>query len=111
MFLCIDDHARRKTLALIDAATDAAWTFGDLAGRVSERQESLGQAGKRLAFLFCRNIAIPFPDGSVDLVVSNSVPIDTITWLGPGIQSSEVRRLLRSGGIWRHDGIAVFSKP
>jgi hypothetical protein len=63
------------------------------------------------AFLFCRNVELPFPDGTVDQVCSNSVPIDVNTWLGPGVQSSEIRRVLRSGGEWRHDGVVVYTKP
>ncbi len=62
-------------------------------------------------FLFCRNVELPFPDGTVDHVCSNSVPIDVDTWLGPGVQSSEIRRVLRSGGEWRHDGVTVYTKP
>src|SRR2546430_10538180 len=42
-------------------------------------------------FLFCRNTNLPFPDEIMDGVVSNNVPIDINTWLGPGVQSSEVR--------------------
>jgi hypothetical protein len=63
------------------------------------------------AFLFCRNTELPFPNSSVDSVFSNSVPIDTTTWLGPGVQSSEVRRVLRSGGEWQDNGIVVYRKP
>jgi hypothetical protein len=62
-------------------------------------------------FLFCRNTDLPFPDGSVDYVFSNSVPVDTNTWLGPGIQSTEVHRILRVGGEWEHDGVLVYTKP
>jgi len=60
-------------------------------------------------FLFGRNAELPLPDETVDEVYSNSVPIDINTWLGPGVQSSEIRRVLRSGGEWRHDGEFVFN--
>jgi hypothetical protein len=63
------------------------------------------------AFLFCRNSDLPFPNGTVDYVFSNNVPIDTNTWLGLGVQSSEVRRVLRPGGEWQHDGVVVYTKP
>ena len=63
------------------------------------------------AFLFCRNTELPFPDGSVDQVLSNNVPVDINTWLGPGVQSSEIRRVLRSGGEWWHNGVVVYTKP
>jgi hypothetical protein len=62
-------------------------------------------------FLFCRNTDLPFPDGAVDRVISNNVPIDISTWLGPGVQSSEVHRVLRSGGQWQHNGIILYTKP
>ncbi len=62
-------------------------------------------------FLFCRNTELCFPDGTVDNVFSNNVPIDINTWLGPGVQSSEVRRFLRSGGEWHHNGVVVYRKP
>jgi hypothetical protein len=63
------------------------------------------------AFLFCPNRELPFPDGTVDVVFSNNVPLDVTTWLGPGVQSSEVHRVLRSGGEWRHNGVVVYMKP
>lgn len=63
------------------------------------------------AFLFCPNVDLPFPDGTVDHVCLNNVPIDVNTWLGPGVQSSEIRRVLRSGGEWRHNGVIVYTKP
>jgi len=62
-------------------------------------------------FLFCRNTDLPFPDGSVGMIISNNVPVDINTWLGPGVQSSEVHRVLRSGGQWRHNGQIVYTKP
>jgi hypothetical protein len=62
-------------------------------------------------FLFCRNTHLPIPDGIVDLIISNNVPIDFTTWLGPGVQSSEVRRVLRSGGEWHHNGVVIYIKP
>jgi hypothetical protein len=62
-------------------------------------------------FLFCRNTALPFPDQSVDVVFSDGVPIDINTWLGPGVQSTEIERILKSGGEWQHDGISVYMKP
>ena len=66
---------------------------------------------QRRAVSVCRNTDLPFPDGTVDRVVSNNVPIDIKTWLGPGVQSSEVHRVLRSRGQWRHNGVIVYTKP
>ena len=45
-------------------------------------------------FLIRPNVPLPFPDSSVDRVYTDSVPIDVTTWPGPGVQSSEIRRIL-----------------
>lgn len=64
------------------------------------------------AFLICPNTAVALPDDSADIVYTNSVPIDTTTgWLGPGVQSSEIKRILKSGGVWVRDGVPYFTKP
>ena len=62
-------------------------------------------------FLICDNRTVPLPDGCADEVLTNSVPIDVVTWLGPGVQSSEVRRILKSGGVWVRDGSPYYTKP
>ena len=62
-------------------------------------------------FLICENLRLPFPDNSVDLVYTNSVPIDLATHLGPGVQSSEIRRILKRGGTWIRDGVLEWTKP
>ena len=63
-------------------------------------------------FLLCGNLAITLPDGCVDEAITNSVPIDiVVNWAGPGIQSSEIRRILKSGGIWTDNGVQVYMKP
>lgn len=49
--------------------------------------------------LICDNDHIALPDESVDEVITNSVPVDVVNWRGPGIQSSEVIRLLLSGRV------------
>ena len=52
-------------------------------------------------FLFCRNTQLPFPDGSVALVISNGVPLDKTTWLGPGVQKqTKSSESSNSGGEW-----------
>src|SRR5262245_38065211 len=63
------------------------------------------------AFLICGNMSLPIPDNSVDEVHTNSVPIDVMTWQGPGVQSSEIRRILKSGGHWIRDGALAYTKP
>lgn len=55
MIFSIDDHARRNHAALIDGATDAFWTYGELSDEVSRRRDSLRDPKKCLLFLFCRN--------------------------------------------------------
>jgi ubiquinone/menaquinone biosynthesis C-methylase UbiE len=58
-------------------------------------------------YVVADNTALPFADESVDQVVTNSVPIDVDTPMGPGIQSNEVWRILKPGGQWLHNGIQV----
>ena len=55
MLFSIDDQARRKQPALIDAATEVAWTYDELAEEVGKRRDALVDSQKRLVFLFCRN--------------------------------------------------------
>lgn len=55
MIFSIDDHARRTHVAVIDGATNIAWTYGELADEVSRSRELLAGAEKNLLFLFCRN--------------------------------------------------------
>jgi hypothetical protein len=44
-------------------------------------------------------------------VITNSAPIDVTTWLGPGVQSSEIRRLLKPLGVWILNGHMHYQKP
>lgn len=62
-------------------------------------------------FLICPNAPLPYPDDTVDLVYTESVPIDMNSLLGPGVQSSEIRRILKSGGQWFRDGALEWTKP
>jgi hypothetical protein len=82
---------------------------GWAASRTSETLAQLVAAGH--TFLICDNRSIPLPDSCADEVLTNSVPIDVNTWIGPGVQSSEIRRILKSGGIWGRDGINHYLKP
>jgi hypothetical protein len=71
---------------------------------------TLTQAGTPV--LFCDNTALPFPDFTVDEIVTNSVPVDLgTTWLGPTLDSNEIKRVLKQGGAWYHDGVLVHRKP
>jgi hypothetical protein len=62
-------------------------------------------------FLICRNTLLPIHDDSVDVVFTNSVPIDIVVFGEPGVQSSEIRRILAPGDRWIHDGNVRLTKP
>ena len=62
-------------------------------------------------FLFCSNLQLPFPDNSVQEVITNGVPVDRNTLWGPGVQSAEISRVLRSGGTWSDNGVVVHTEP
>ena len=75
-----------------------------------ETFEDLVRAGHD--FLIADNLRLPLPDGIVDKVITNNVPpVDSVTWLGPTVQSREIRRILKSGGRWIHNGIVRYIKP
>lgn len=48
-----------------------------------ERLPQLVLAGH--AFLICDNSAVALPDDCAEEVLTNSVPVDMTTWLGPGV--------------------------
>lgn len=83
------------------------------------RSTTIGNPGKTIReleaeghqFAIAPNDRLPFADESVDVVYTNSVPIDMTTHLGPGVQSSEIRRILKSGGIWVRDRRVRYRKP
>jgi hypothetical protein len=75
-----------------------------------ETFEDLVRAGHD--FLIADNTSLPLPDNVVDEVITNNIPpVDSVTWLGPTVQSSEVRRILKVGGRWIHNGIVRYIKP
>jgi len=80
------------------------------------RSSRTGQAfaylvGAGLSFLICDNRQLSLPDDCCDEVVTNPVPVDAITHLGPGVQTSEVQRILKPGGVWVHDNTLRWVKP
>jgi hypothetical protein len=87
------------------AALSSSWGSW-LAGETLEQLALKGHD-----FLISENTSLPFNDDSVDLVITNSVPIDIVSLGQPGVQSSEIRRILVSGGQWVHDGKVRFIKP
>lgn len=63
-------------------------------------------------FLIADNVNLPLPSDSFDEVITNSIPpVDTITHLGPTVQSSEIHRILKSGSHWIDDGSIRWTKP
>jgi hypothetical protein len=92
------NQQRPATLAATWASSVAGSTLEELAAQGND-------------FLICENIRLPIHDDSVDLVITNSVPIDRAFLGQPGVQSSEIRRILAPGGQWVHDGKVRFTKP
>jgi hypothetical protein len=62
-------------------------------------------------FIIAPNDQLPFVNESVDVAYTNWVPIDMITHLGPGVQTSEIRRILKPGGIWIRNRRVWYRKP
>jgi hypothetical protein len=65
----------------------------------------------KIPVIICDNTALPFPDLTIDVVVTNGAPIDRgDTWLGPSIPSAEIKRVLRPGCVWYDNGLQAFTK-
>jgi hypothetical protein len=71
-------------------------------------QELLAQGHQ---FLITSNTNLPFAADSIEEVITNSVPIDVVTHRGPGVQSVEIKRILKPGGRWVRDGTVFYTKP
>ena len=87
------------------SALDPAW-FSSRDGKTLAELQAAGHT-----FVICPNTQLAFADNSVDEVITNNVPVDVTTFRGPGVQSSEIRRILKSGGCWVRDGHVVYTKP
>lgn len=87
------------------AVLDPRW----LCSRDGRTFHDLVRAG--IPFLICPNTALPFPDGTVDVVHTEGVPIDIHSTYGPGVQSSEIERILKPGGVWIDEGSVKWTKP
>jgi len=83
-------------------ALDSSWASSASGQSLSELQAAGNQ------FVIANNTALPFADGSVSTVITNSVPINTTTWLGEGVQTSEIARILQTGGTWINNGIQMI---
>jgi hypothetical protein len=71
---------------------------------------ALVQAGH--SFLIADNLNLPLPDAAYDVVITNNTPPeDGFTNLGPTVQTSEIQRILRTGGRWVHNGQVKWVKP
>jgi hypothetical protein len=68
-------------------------------------------AAAGMPFVIADNTILPFADNSVDEVITNGVPLDRNTKDGPGVQSTEVRRILKPGGRWLHNRRVKYVKP
>lgn len=79
----------------------------------SQSRETIAQLVARgIPIVIAPNDRLPFADASVDIVFTNGVPIDTThPYYGIGVQTSEVHRILRSGGLWIDDGRVRFRQP
>lgn len=66
---------------------------------------------KGFQFVFWPNDNLPIPDDSVDVVYTNGVPLDFVTHKGPGVQSTEIKRILKPGGVWIKNGKVEWTKP
>lgn len=62
-------------------------------------------------FVRSPNSELCFPSASVAEVITNNVPIDLVTWLGPGIPTAEVERILQTKGRWWNNGTLWYVKP
>ena len=74
----------------------------EVGGKPLVELRSLGQP-----YVVAENTALPFPNASIDQVITNSVPIDVNMTMGPGVQSSEVWRVLKPAGTWLNNGQLV----
>jgi RHS repeat-associated protein len=82
--------------------TDPAWR----SSQTSQTLDALRSAGHR--FVIASNDRLPIASSSVNVVYTNSVPLDVATFLGPGVQTSEIIRILAQGGMWIHDGAVRY---
>lgn len=87
------------------------WIF-DPAWRSSRESKTLAELlADGVQFVVGDNLRLPFASDFFDEVITNNVPVDILSYHGPGIQSSEVRRILKSGGNWVHDSEVRETKP
>lgn len=85
---------------------DATWQSSNTA------QTLAGLCAAGHDFLICPNAALALPDECADEVITNNLPpFDSITFLGPTVQTTEVQRILKSGWVWTENGRIRYVKP
>jgi hypothetical protein len=88
------------------------WALGPSYRASATGQTLAAMVGAGHQFLISENIGLLIPDGSFDEVITNNIPpVDSVSFLGPTVQTAEIRRILKSGGRWFHDGAILYTKP
>jgi hypothetical protein len=83
---------------------------GWISSRARKSLWELVSAGHQ--FLICDNVNLPIASASVDEVITIAIPkVDTVTYLGPSVQRSEIQRILKRGGRWIHNRRVRYVKP
>ena len=83
----------------------------------SQRNEPWAQFAARVPDVdYVPNYPLTYPDDSFDVVYTNSVPIDRPgVRRRPGLQSSEIERILKPGGRWvntdANGQVTIWVKP
>jgi len=89
----------------ISALASDSWSRSRDTATLAELRE------QNVEFVICDNRSLPFRPGVFDLVYTDGVPLDFKTFLGPGVQSSEARRMVKEGGLWIHNGAIQPTEP
>ena len=62
-------------------------------------------------FVFGPNENLPFEDGSVEIVYTNNVEYNGLSYLKrPWVPESEIWRIMTDGGVWYHNGSPMWVK-
>lgn len=89
------------------------WAVTDHRWRSAQDGKTFAElVAEGITFLICPNHPLPFPDESVDVVITNGVKVDGLGSYGPWVTTAEIERILKSGGEWRKDyGADLWTKP
>jgi hypothetical protein len=108
-FTAINLGGEGEEPATINQQRPAVLSVGWASCRQGVSLEQLATQGHD--FLICPNVLLPIADDSIDLVITNSVPIDSVMFGEPTVQSSEIKRILATNGEWKHDANLRYTKP